>query len=63
MKLSFSIALATNLPQYLIFSFFFAVKLCVIHTDEKFTKNKDVQIYIYVFTKDLPSDNECSHLK
>lgn len=62
--LSFNVTLATDLLQYLIFSFFFfAIKLCVVlHADDRFTKNKAVQIYIYVFTVDLPSNDECSRI-
>lgn len=63
-KLSFSIRLATNFLQYLLdFSYFLCHEIVprssVIN---KFTKNKVVEIYIYVFTKGLPSKDEC-HLK
>lgn len=35
-----------------------------LHTDDRFAKNKVVQIYIYVFfTKGLPSNDERSQLK
>lgn len=63
-KLHSNIRLAISLLQYFFdFLIAYAAQVYTLSTLMTVLLQKSVQIYIYVFTKGLPSDHVCSHLK